>query len=268
MYSDRTSQSYLHWSGRGWGQRKPALAARAVVGVRVVALATANSKLERVLHPYPKSIPDSRADRNRTPAEEVRAKALIDDHVASWNKFVPLFPANRDSVTAEEYDYRFEFEFRGHQKTYQLNFTRADLERKSKKALKWFTGKGCEELHSLATNLNARLRKAEKEGMSRVLDKYMEGVEIVYNPEEGDDVDDDEEEEEEEEEAGEEEEEAVEKEAEDDYDYDCDYDYDDNDDEAEEEEADAKEEEDAKKGEGNGVAVDEEEEEEDELDED
>lgn len=191
-----TPQSYLHWTGRGYGQRKPHLVAKAVASECVVGLATSNPELERVLSPYPTSIPDSRAGRNRTASEDALAKTLIDDHVRSVNKFVPLFPADRDSIVVAKYDYRFEFYFDGKLQNYELKFRRKDLERPSQRALQWFTGAGCKALHSLAMELIQRLRKTEEEGMSKTLEKYMDGLEIAYNPEEGDDSDEDDEEEE------------------------------------------------------------------------
>ncbi|GAA5982618.1 hypothetical protein JCM5350_002122 [Sporobolomyces pararoseus] len=200
--------SYLHWAGRGWGQRKPAVALKAVDEGRSKAekkrddgtsadLNATNPLLNEVLTPYPRDIPDSRSKVVRTPQQEERAKALVEDHVKSINKFTPLFPPDRDSLQVEEYDYKFKFKFVGKRRTFDLEFKKEDLVKQSDAAREWFTAGGCRNLDSLAVNLSRRLRKQEREGMSEIVDRFLKDIEVAYDSEEEDEVDDDEEEEDE-----------------------------------------------------------------------
>ncbi|GAA6010924.1 hypothetical protein JCM11491_004603 [Sporobolomyces phaffii] len=186
---------FLHYTGIGYGQRKPALRLRAIEGHHEGHLASGNPELDEILTPYPRSITDGRGGQSRTAEEEERAKALIADHVPSRNKFVPLFPPDRRSMDPTAYPYQYRFTLYGKKAKYKLVFTREDLVAHSSRARKWFTKEGCDHLADLAEKLNVRLRRAEEEGMNKTVEKLMGGAEFVYNENEEDDEDEDEDEE-------------------------------------------------------------------------
>ncbi|GAA5971578.1 hypothetical protein JCM3765_007350 [Sporobolomyces pararoseus] len=198
-------ESYLHWSAAGYGQRKPVVALKAVDEGRTkaekkrsrgdsAALNATNALLDDILTPYPRDIPDSRSQFKRSKEQEARATALMEDHVPSFNKFTPLFPRDRDSIPVEDYDYQIDFEFRGKKRTYKFALNKKDLVDESAAARKWFTVAGCRDLDSLAVNLSRRLRKQEREGMTEIVDKFLEKVEVDYNSEEEDELEESDEE--------------------------------------------------------------------------
>lgn len=157
---------------------------------RKAALANNKRLNGKILAKYPEGIPSTkkRDGRERTQEEEEQARALINDHVPSTNRFIPLFPDDRDSLPVERYDYKFTFQFRGKEETCDLELKKRDLTKPTAKALEWFTPTGCSDLDLLAIDLARRIRTDEKEALKKE-EELLESLEVEHNPEEEDEGD-------------------------------------------------------------------------------